>query len=393
MGFAETITTVGNVPSLRDVVAVLDQAYPPKTAELWDAVGLVCGDPDDDVRRVLFAVDLVDAVAEEAFEWGAQLIVTHHPLLLRPVNGVAATTFKGRLIHRLIKNGVALHTAHTNADSADGGVNDALAEALGVTGTRPLAPHATDIDKLVVFVPEPDAEKLLDALAEAGAGAIGEYDRCAWTTTGVGTFRPGAAANPAVGTRGEVERVDEARLEMVLPRGRRAGVIAALRASHPYEEPAFDVWELVSGPTTTGLGRVGTLELPVSLSEFAQRVAHALPATAGGVRVAGNSERTIETVAVCGGAGDSLLSAAKAAGADVYLTADLRHHPASEAIEGGGPALVDVAHWASEWPWLTKAARVLVDKLEVRGSTVETRVSEIPTDPWTMHVSQEGPER
>lgn len=376
------------MPSLADVVAALDRLYPPHTAESWDAVGLVCGDPDAEVSRVLFAIDPVAVVAGEALDWGAQLVVTHHPLFLRGVHGVAATTPKGRLVHRLISRGVGLHVAHTNADSAEGGVNDALAETLGLTELRPLAPHdAAPLDKLVAFVPEPDAERLLDALTAAGAGAIGEYDRCAWTTSGVGTFRPGAGANPTIGRPGEIELVTETRIEMVMPRPARGAVVEALRASHPYEEPAFDVYELAASPGRTGLGRIGALAVPVPLAEFVDRVANVLPATAAGVRAAGDPGAVVRSVAVCGGAGDSLLDAARSAGVDAYVTADLRHHPASESGERGGPALVDVAHWASEWPWLRQAAQRLATELATAGTTVETRVSVVPTDPWVLHRS------
>jgi dinuclear metal center YbgI/SA1388 family protein len=269
--------------NLADVLAVLDAAYPPAHAQPWDAVGLVCGDPQAQVDKVLFAVDPVDAVLDEALDWGAQLLVTHHPLLLKAVNGVPATNFKGRNVHRLIRGGCALLTAHTNADVARPGVSDALALALGLRVGDPILPL------------------------------------------------PGDAS------------------------GR------------------------------LGLGRHGELPEAEPLSAFTARVARALPATASGVRAAGDPDRPIRRVAVCGGAGDDreLLAAVRAAGVDAYVTADLRHHPASEAMEdarfGGGPALVDVAHFASEWPWLPVAAGLLA------GGTVETRVSTIVTDPWTAH--------
>lgn len=371
---------------LADVVRVLQRRYPPEAAESWDAVGLVCGDPADDVTRVLFAVDPVGVVADEAIEWGAGLVVTHHPLFLRPVHGVAATTHKGRLVHRLVRNGVALHVAHTNADSAVGGVNDALADALGLVDTSPLAPHHSEVDKLVVFVPEADTDRLLDAVSAAGAGTIGGYDRCAWTTSGIGTFRPGAKTNPTVGTHGEIEQVNEARLEVVLPRAARPEVLAALTSAHPYEEPAYDVYELAAAPAGTGLGRVGRLAEPAALADFARAVAAVLPKAPAGIRAAGDPERLIRTVAVCGGAGDSMIDAARAAGVDAFVTADLRHHPVSEAAEAGGPALLDVGHWASEWPWLDHAAAHLVDDLALEGVTVDTHVSVTPTDPWTIHV-------
>ncbi|SDU64604.1 Nif3-like dinuclear metal center hexameric protein [Jiangella alkaliphila] len=267
---------------LAAVVAALERLYPPELAESWDAVGLVCGDPGAEVRRVLFVVDPVAAVVDEALTWEADLVVTHHPLFLRPVHGVPATTPKGRLVHRLITGGVALHTAHTNADRAAPGVNDALAAALGLHDTRPLV-------------------------------------------------------------------------------------------------PADD------GDPARGLGRVGRLPGPEPLAAFVRRVGAALPATAAGVRAMGDPDTVVTTVAVCGGAGDSLLGTVRAAGVDAYVTADLRHHPSSEAGESGGPALVDVAHWASEWPWLADAAALLTAELSGAGATVETRVSTTPTDPWTLH--------
>jgi dinuclear metal center YbgI/SA1388 family protein len=274
------------VPTVTDVVSALDAHYPPRLAESWDAVGLVCGDPDEPVRRVLFVVDVVEATVAEAFAVGAELIVAHHPLLLRGVHGVAATTYKGRLVHRMIRGGVALHVAHTNADSANPGVSDALAGRLGLRDTRPL--------------------------------------------------------------------------------------VAA-----PSGEPAL------------GLGRIGQLPAPLRLDEFVARAAAVLPATTSGVRASGDPGRTIRTVAVCGGAGDGFLDDATRAGADAYLTADLRHHPASEHAEAGGPALVDVAHWASERPWLDQAAALL--HTEPATATVDTVVSDLVTDPWTVHGAPPAP--
>jgi dinuclear metal center YbgI/SA1388 family protein len=374
------------VPTVSDVVAALDGLYDPARAEAWDAIGLVCGDPDAEVRRVLFAVDPAGVVADEAVDWAADLLVTHHPLFLRPVHGVAATTPKGRLVHRLLSAGIALHVAHTNADSADPGVSDALASAVGLRDVRPIEPQPAEaVDKLVVFVPEPDTERVIDALAAAGAGDIGAYERCAWLTTGTGTFRPGAGANPSVGSIGSVEQVAEMRVEMVLPRARRDAVLEALRAVHPYEEPAYDVYELAHRPGTTGIGRIGQLAAAEPFAEFMRRVASVLPATAAGVRGAGDPDVLVRTVAVCGGAGDSLLTAVRGAGVDAYVTADLRHHPTAEAREDGLSALVDVSHWASEWPWLGDAAHRLDDVLGGVGTTVVTRVSAIPTDPWTVH--------
>jgi dinuclear metal center YbgI/SA1388 family protein len=270
--------------TLGEVVAALEARYDPALAEEWDAVGLVCGDPDEPVERVLFAVDPVAAVVDEVVETGAQLLVTHHPLFLSGVHGVPASDPKGRLVHRLVRARAGLFAAHTNADRApDHGVNDALAGAVGLTGAVPLLPTAAD------------------------------------------------------------------------PRA--------------------------------GLGRVGRLPEPMTLRRFAAHVAAVLPYTTGGVRAAGHPDRRIETVAVCGGSGGSLLPAAAAAGADVLLTSDLRHHSVSEALETRGPALCDVAHFASEWPWLPVAADVLHRDLSGR---VEVAVSRRRTDPWTWHAAGAG---
>ena len=380
-------------PTVGDAVAVLDELYDPRWAESWDAVGLVTGDLDRPLRRVLLAVDPVQAVIDEAVAWRADLLVTHHPLLLRGVHGVPTTTPKGRAVTTLVKNDVALLVAHTNADVADPGVSDALAATLGVVDTSPLRPSSPAATyKLVTFVPHDDATRLIDALAAAGAGDIGGYERCAWTTEGTGTFRGGEGTNPAVGERNRVETVSETRVEMVVPAAARNAVVSALHARHPYEEPAYDLLVTAPSASARGVGRVGRLAVPTSLGEFGRTVHQALPPTAVGVRVAGDPDSTVTTVAVCGGAGDDLFDEVRASGADAYVTADLRHHPASEALEHDRPALVDCAHWATEWPWLHEAERQLLAGLGARvggSDSVETRVSQVVTDPWTTHVADD----
>lgn len=270
---------MSSASSLAQVVAALERRYPPASAEDWDAVGLVCGDPAAPVRRILWAVDPVEEVVDEAIAADVDLVITHHPLFLSGVHSVAATTAKGRIVHRFIGSGIALYCAHTNADVADPGVSDALADALGVTATRPVV------------------------AADSG---------------------------------------------------------------------------------TIGPGRIGELTESMTLADFAEVVATALPPTRHGVRVAGDVARVVRRVAVCGGSGDSLLASATAEGADVLVTADLKHHRALEHLEDGGCAIIDVAHWASEWPWLDQAARLLAEDLSAEGSTVESIVSARPTDPWAM---------
>ncbi|MFV0534764.1 MAG: Nif3-like dinuclear metal center hexameric protein [Cumulibacter sp.] len=370
------------MPTLADITGFLDEIYPPSLAEPWDSVGLISGDPTQSVQRIHLALDPTEATVGDAVDAGADLLLTHHPLLLRGASQIPATTSKGRVLRAAIKADCALFNAHTNADRARHGVNDALAEAVGLVNTTPLVP-ADDVrlEKIITFVPEADAQRVIDALAAVGAGAQGDYTRCAFITTGTGTFIPGEDANPAIGQRRVVEEVRESRIEMVLaPRDRRA-VLHALRAAHPYEEPAFDLLAMVPLPSDQGLGRVGDLTEVCTLREYAARVAAALPSAPAGIRAGGDPDRLVRRVAVLGGSGDSHLGDAARAGVDVYLTADLRHHPAAEHLDEGGPALIDAGHWATESTWLPMAARLLLERF---GDSVSCTVSSVCTDPWSL---------
>lgn len=265
-----------HAPTVAEVAFALDQRYPPEWAEEWDRVGLVLGEPTARVDTVLCVVDCVPETVAQAVRIGAQMIVAHHPLLLRGVSSVAPTTYQGRIVHDLIKRDIALFVAHTNADTANPGVSDALASRLGLRDLRPLRRAAEDARR--------------------------------------------------------------------------------------------------------GTGRIGTLSAPLTLEDLTGYAARALPPTVWGVRAAGDPKRVIETVAVCGGSGGGLIADAATAGVDAYLTADLRHHPASEVVAAGGPALLDAAHWATERPWLDDLVEHLRTTLGVTAV-----VSEVDTDPWTVH--------
>ncbi len=366
-------------PTLAQVVDLVHGWFPPETAAEWDAVGLAAGDPAADVRRILLAVDPVGPVALEAAEWDADLLLTHHPLFLRGVHGVAETTPKGRTLATLTRSGCGLLTAHTNADAACPGVADALARALGLRDVRPVVASGPPLDKLVVFAPPADAEAIRVAIADAGAGQVGDYDSCSWMVTGEGRFRPLEGAHPVIGRVGELEQLEEVRIEAVVPRSRRTRVVRAMLAAHSYEEVSYDVIELADPAVArTGEGRIGDVD-ETTLGEYAGLVAQALPPTARGVLVGGDPDRVVRRVAVGSGAGDSLLPAVLGSGADVYVTSDLRHHLAAEFLEKGGPSLLDVSHWAAEWTWLPELAERLGAAL---GDTVEVRVSTICTDVW-----------
>ena len=368
--------------TLSDVVDLVHSWFPPSTAESWDAVGLVSGDPSAPIEKILLAVDAAPGVAAEAVAVAADLLLVHHPLFFKPVHSVAATTPKGRTLWTLSSAGCALLAAHTNADQAVGGVSESMAYALGLTDLEPLV-GAAPLDSLVTYAPIESAAAVREALAAAGAGHIGRYDTASFSHEGTGRFRPLAGANPAIGTIGAVESVAEERIEVILPRASRGDVVTALLTAHPYETVAYQVVELATtADATAGHGRIGSVA-PTTLRAFAESVAAALPATAAGIRVGGDLDRPIRRVALCGGAGGSFLPDVARSDADVYVTSDLGHHTAGEFLEAGGAALIDVPHWAAESTWLPVVARRLREAL---GGTVEVVVSEVVTDPWTLHI-------
>lgn len=374
-----TVTEDASNPSLAQVVDVLERLYDPAWASDWDRVGLVCGNPESPVRRVLLAIDPVTSVVEEALDWRADLVITHHPLLLDPVHSIATTTAKGALLHRLVRADCALYTAHTNADVAAPGVSDALARVLGLRDLVPLVPDAPNpIDKIVTYVPHGVLDLTVEVMTKAGAEDPGGHSGATFVTAGDSTTSLGTA---------------DRRIEMLLPRARRGEVLSALRQLHPEDAPPVDVYELAADAGARGTGRVGRLFAPTTLREFALLVAEVLPATAQGVRISGDPVATISRVAVCGGSGGSLIEAARRSGADAYVTADLRHHVASEAREDVNhetPYLLDVAHWSSEWPWLAGVANRLQGALDAAGTPIEVQVSVRSTDPWTFRVPSPG---
>lgn len=356
-----------------DALTLLERWFARRWAQSWDSVGLVGGEPAAPLRAIHVAVDPVEAVAREAVAAGAGLLLTHHPLWLGGTERITGP--RGAAYETLARAECALYVAHTNADVADPGVSDALADAVGLRGLRPLQPQDEPLDRWVVHVPADHAAAVLDAMATAGAGRFGDYDRCAFTSVGTGTFRPLPGATPYVGAVGRAELVAEERIETVAARSVRTAVAAAIRRTHPYEEPSLSVTESLA-PTTRGLGRVGTLPAELTLQEFVAHVADRLPRTAAGIRATGAAQARVRTVAVAGGSTLDLAEAAHAAGADVFVTSDAKHHRAQDAPL----PIVDVTHWAGEWPWTAAVG----DRLRAAFPDVPVTVSRLVTDPWTM---------
>lgn len=350
---------------VRDVARIVERAAPLSLALPDDNCGLQVGSPEDPVRKVFVALDPSPAAVKRAAAAKADLLVTHHPLLYERPRNLDPGTWQGAAIGAAIKAGVAVYAAHTNLDCAPEGLGVLAARSLGLEGISFLSPAAGPRQvKIVVFVPVDEAACVLLAMSAAGAGHIGLYDHCAYFGTGEGVFRPLPGAHPAVGATGRIEHVPETRVEMVAPEGAVPAVIAAMREVHPYEEPAFDVYPLVTAPAG-GLGCLGTVS-PIALPAFARHAAAAFKADA---RVSGRARGKIRKVAVVPGSGGSLLQEAVRAGADALVTGEIRYHQMREA-EHAGIAVVELGHDRSEMPAVGLLVNVIRTGLAAEGRSV-----------------------
>ena len=377
---------------LRDWLAALEAAYPARDAASWDNVGLQVGDPEDVVSAILVCLDVTRETLDEAQQRGAQVILAHHPLFFRPLERLTPATASGALALEAARRGLAVVAAHTNFDVAIDGTTGPVMAALGIADAAPLVPAAPadDAVKLVVFTPPEATGPVLAAAFGAGAGQIGEYAECSFRVSGTGTFHPSADAAPVVGERERRNEVAEERLEVVVPRALLGQVVGAAVEAHPYEEVAFDVFPLVAvapaGAERKGTGRIGELAQPLALGDFAARLRDRLPAPH--LRFAGDPQRMIRRVAACGGAGDGYIGAALAAGADVYVTGDLRHHVTLDALTQG-LAVVDAGHYATEAPALASLSSTLERLARERGLTARLLASTVKTEPWADSGKQE----
>ncbi len=376
-----------------DWLAVLDAAYPYADAAGWDSVGLQIGDEADEVSAVLVCLDVTPEVLREAQEQGANLVIAHHPLLFRPLERVTPATASGRVALAAARAGVSVVAAHTNFDAALDGTTAPILRLLGISESTPLEPIAAEgFVKIVVFVPVESTAVVLQAAFDAGAGAIGEYDECSFRVSGTGTFRPSAAANPALGEREQRNSVAEERVEVIVGRRRARRVVEAIKTAHPYEEVALDVYALEGIATDPGqgkgLGRVGDLAEAVPLREVARRLRDGLPSPL--LRVAGDPQRPVTRVAACGGAGDSLISAALRSGADVYITGDLRHHVTLDAVTQG-MALIDAGHYRTEAAALPALRDAVTKVAAQRGLQARLLASTTVTDPWLADWEEQQP--
>ncbi|MEI6207405.1 MAG: Nif3-like dinuclear metal center hexameric protein [Desulfuromonadales bacterium] len=333
------------MPKTSDILGIINKIAPISLAEEWDNPGLQVGDPGAEIRRIMVALDPTPEVITSAIDSSCQLLVTHHPLIFKPLKVISTATRQGAQIHSAIRAGLSIVSMHTNYDSATGGLNDLLSKRIGLSNCVPLqVTTPQEMLKLVVFVPTDHLERIRSVLFPYVA-PMGKYRDCSFATEGDGTFTPLDGAEPFIGTVGIAQKVSEQRLELLVDRKNLPRAIKALMAAHPYEEPAYDVYSLLNEGEKQGLGRIGYLSDPVSLAEFAGRIKKSL--FAPGLRYVGDPSARLLKVALCSGSGASLLREAVRAGADVLVTGDVKYHEARDA-QDLGIAMIDAGHFATE---------------------------------------------
>jgi dinuclear metal center YbgI/SA1388 family protein len=362
---------------VQDIQSLIESWAPREIAWERDNVGLQCGDPRADVHGILVALDVTEDVIAEARRRRANLLISHHPLLFRPVGSVHSGTVTGRCLRALLVNNISLLSAHTNLDFTVGGTSFALAEALGLEHVSFLhRPYRTQ-KKIVTFVPPSHVDAVADAMAEAGAGIIGNYAHCSFRTRGNGTFQGDASSNPAVGRPGVREEVPEIRLEMVVPQWDVDRVVRAMKRAHPYEEVAYDIFASEVPVSSFGMGVLGTLPRAVRPAAFLRTIKRVLGIAA--VRSTPFHTDRVERVAACGGSGSDLLGEAMRQGADVFVTADVKYHAFHDAL--GKIILVDAGHWETEFPVVRVIAARLDKEIRRRAGRLPVRVASTPTNP------------
>jgi dinuclear metal center YbgI/SA1388 family protein len=363
--------------TVRDVQEIMETWAPPDTAWERDNVGLQCGRPDARVRRILVALDVTEEIVREARRKKADLIISHHPLLFKPLRTVIPANTTGRCIESLLRHRITLYSAHTNLDFASGGTSHALAETLGLRDVGFLhSPFALQ-KKIVTFVPASHVDAVARAMADAGGGKIGNYEDCSFRSAGTGTFRGNRESHPRIGRSGVVERVEEYRVEMIVPQRNVDAVVRALKRAHPYEEVAYDIYPCENPSKEHGMGVIGMLDRPIPLRSFLAIVKRSLDAKR--LRWTGDPRRQIRKVAACGGSGSDLIDAAIQQGADVFITADVRYHSFHDVA--GRMALIDAGHYETEAPVIGAVTRRLANELRRRNERVPVIAAASITNP------------
>jgi dinuclear metal center YbgI/SA1388 family protein len=364
---------------IKTITEKIEEIVPLKLAQDWDNVGLLIGDKQKDVKNILLAIDVTGEVLAEAKESKIDLIVSYHPVIWDGLNKITADEQTG-IVYELIRRGIAVFSIHTALDSAIGGVNDGLAEIVGIGDAEPIGDYVDnpmgDNYKLVVFVPNKSATKVSNAVFAAGAGAIGNYSNCGFAAEGTGSFLPLAGAKPAVGKKGKLEKVSEIRFETVVPAEKLGAVVEAMKKAHPYEAPAFDIIKLYNDQSKFGLGRIGKLDKPTQLNKIVERIKKHTGAKVFGI--VGRERRLVKKAAVCAGSCGKIINSVIAAKCDLYLTGELKHHQALAAQEAG-LTCIWLSHTVSERFILKKFAKQLKKQL----GQINIKISKKDADPFS----------
>lgn len=358
---------------VKDVCDFLDASIPVSWQESYDNSGLQTGNPDNEIESALLALDATPDIIKEAVETGCGLVVTHHPVLFHPIKSLTGRNLAEKVVIEAIKNNIAIYSCHTNLDAYGHGVSMKMAEKLGLKNLKPLKPLENKLLKLVTFVPASHEVRVREALFSAGAGVIGNYDMCSFNSEGYGTFRGNEQTEPFAGKKGELHNENETRIETILLSHLRNRVIKALLEAHPYEEPAYDIYPLLNDYHLAGMGCMGTLEEPAGEIAFLETIERVF--NAKGLRHSALTGRKIGKVALCGGAGGSLINTAVSSGADAYITGDIRYHDFLNA--SNNIFLADIGHYESEIFSLETLYELIIKKFP----KFALRFSEIKTNP------------
>ncbi|EMR02939.1 Nif3-like dinuclear metal center hexameric protein [Cesiribacter andamanensis] len=359
--------------TIHHIIEELEAWAHPLLQEGYDNAGLITGNRQDACSGVLISLDCTEAVVEEALEKGANLIVAHHPPIFKGLKRLTGRTYVERTIIKAIRHNIAIYAIHTNLDNVITGVNRKIAERLGLKNLRILDPKRDILQSLVFFVPKESTQQVLDALYAAGAGQVGNYDHCSFRSAGTGTFRPNQGANPTIGQQGEDEEVSENRVEVIFPLYLAEAVLAAMRRAHPYEEVAYFMHRLENTHQEFGSGMIGELPEPLPVLEFLQKLKQSMQAEC--VRFTDLPDKPVQRIALCGGAGIFLLHKAMSAGADVFVTADVKYHEFFDAEER--IILADIGHYESEQ--FTKD--LIYERLSEKIANIALYLSTIRTNP------------
>ena len=363
---------------IKDIAAAIERIAALKLAQDWDNVGLLIGDAQRNVKNILLTIDVTGDVLAEAKRLKTDMIISYHPVIWDGLKKITAEGQSG-IVYDLLRSRIAVFSIHTALDAAVGGVNDGLAEIVGIRDAEPIGDYvdnpAGDNYKLVVFIPIESAAKVSNAVFAAGAGAIGNYRNCSFGTEGTGTFLPLKGAKPAIGKKGRIETVPEIRFETIVPAGKLADCIAAMKKAHPYETPAFDVFKLYNTQSKFGLGRIGKLARPIRINQIVDKIKKYTGAQAVGI--VGDEKRLVKTAAVCAGSCGRIINSVIAAKADCYITGELKHHQALAAQEANLTCIC-LSHTVSERFILRKFAKQLQEHIK----QVTIKISRKDADPF-----------